>query len=335
MEKNSDLVKMGSYAPLLENVNKRDWEVNLIHFDSSRVFGRASYYANRLFAEHRADVNLPATVRFQTSSARPITGPVGVGTWNTAAEFKDIVVESAGKIVYRSDFTGGADGWAPDGRRGAWSAVDGAYRQADPVVGWSFFREGALKDVTLSVKARKLSGAEGFLLAVGTADGRRVQWNVGGWNNRRHAVQVADVVAGAFVDGSVEANRWYDLKVEVRDRTVRGYLDGTMIMERTLPRIDTVLAIAGRDERNGDIVLKAVNSAPEPAAMQIQIDGVEHLGGAAQLTVLTSANPLDENSFEEPTRIAPRSSTIAIAGPRFSHTFPANSLSIIRLRPNR
>ena len=37
MEKNTDLVKMGSYAPLLENVNDRDWPVNMIHFDSSRV----------------------------------------------------------------------------------------------------------------------------------------------------------------------------------------------------------------------------------------------------------------------------------------------------------
>ncbi len=116
---------------------------------------------------------------------------------------------------------------------------------------------------------------------------------------------------------------------------MHGYLDGTLIMERTLPRIDTVLAIAGRDERTGDIVLKAVNSAPEPATMSVQINGVGQVGTAAQLDVLTSENPLDENSFEQPTKIVPRSSTIAIAGPRFSHTFPANSLSIIRLRPNR
>src|SRR6185503_4356641 len=44
VEKNTDLVKMASYAPLLENVNHRDWEVNMIHFDSSRLFPRATYY---------------------------------------------------------------------------------------------------------------------------------------------------------------------------------------------------------------------------------------------------------------------------------------------------
>ena len=52
-EKNTDLVKMVSYAPLLENVNRRDWEVNMIHFDSSRQFARATYYAQQLFAQHR------------------------------------------------------------------------------------------------------------------------------------------------------------------------------------------------------------------------------------------------------------------------------------------
>jgi alpha-L-arabinofuranosidase len=329
MEKNTDLVKMGSYAPLLENVNKRDWEVNLIHFDSSRVYGRAAYYVNTLFAEHLPDVNLPTTVQYQPASPRPITGRVGLGTWNTAAEYKDVVIESGGKILYRSDFSASADPWKPEGQRGAWSVVDGAYRQANPVVSWSYYSDTSLRDVTISVKARKISGAEGFLIAAGTADGRRVQWNVGGWNNRRHAVQVADAVVGEFVEGSVEANRWYDLKIEVRDRTVRGYIDGKLTIDRTLPRIDTVLAIAGKDEQTGDMILKVVNSAPDPAPMTIQVDGAQ-IGQGAQVIVLTSVNPTDENTFDQPTKIAPRSETLRVAGPHFVHSFPAHSLTIVR-----
>jgi alpha-L-arabinofuranosidase len=58
VEKNTDLVKMASYAPLLENVNHRDWEVNMIHFDSTRIFPRATYYVQKLFAEHLPSVNL-------------------------------------------------------------------------------------------------------------------------------------------------------------------------------------------------------------------------------------------------------------------------------------
>ena len=38
LERNGDLVKMASYAPLLANLNQRSWGVNLIEFDSSRSF---------------------------------------------------------------------------------------------------------------------------------------------------------------------------------------------------------------------------------------------------------------------------------------------------------
>ncbi len=126
----------------------------------------------------------------------------------------------------------------------------------------------------LSLKARKISGAEGFIIPVGLADGRRVQWNVGGWGNRRHAVQVTDAVVGEFTPGSVETGRWYDIRVEVRDRTVRGFLDGVLVQERTLPRIDKVLSIAGRDDKTGDIVIKVVNSAPDAAPMSVVLKGV-------------------------------------------------------------
>lgn len=39
-ERNSDLIKMTSSAPLLENVNTPNWNVNLIKFDCEKSFGR-------------------------------------------------------------------------------------------------------------------------------------------------------------------------------------------------------------------------------------------------------------------------------------------------------
>ena len=60
-------------------------------------------------------MNLKTTVEFTPDGApKPIAGRVGVGTWNTAAEFRDIRVERDGKVVYQSDFARGA---APAGRR--------------------------------------------------------------------------------------------------------------------------------------------------------------------------------------------------------------------------
>jgi len=54
---------MASYAPLFENVNRRDWPVNLILLDSSRAAGRSSYQVQKMFSAHRPDVVLATTVR--------------------------------------------------------------------------------------------------------------------------------------------------------------------------------------------------------------------------------------------------------------------------------
>ena len=101
MEKNTDLVKMGSYAPLLENVNDRDWPVNMIHFDSSRAYARATYYANKLFAENLPTVNLATAVEHRPTASKPITAKVGLGTHDTSAEFKDVVIERGGRELFQ------------------------------------------------------------------------------------------------------------------------------------------------------------------------------------------------------------------------------------------
>jgi len=63
MERNADVVRMCSYAPLFENVSQRNWPVNLIQLDSSRCVGRSSYQIQRLFAAHRPDVVLQTQVQ--------------------------------------------------------------------------------------------------------------------------------------------------------------------------------------------------------------------------------------------------------------------------------
>lgn len=55
MERNSDIVKMCSYAPLFFNVNDITWPVNLIGIDSSRVCGRTSYQVQKLLGQHKPD----------------------------------------------------------------------------------------------------------------------------------------------------------------------------------------------------------------------------------------------------------------------------------------
>jgi alpha-N-arabinofuranosidase len=54
MERNSDLIVLSSYAPLLVNVNPggMQWQSDLIGYDANSAYGSPSYYAQMMFASH-------------------------------------------------------------------------------------------------------------------------------------------------------------------------------------------------------------------------------------------------------------------------------------------
>lgn len=62
MERNADVVRMSSYAPLFSHAEGWQWTPDLIWCDNLRVYGTPSYYVQQLFARNRGDVVLPAAI---------------------------------------------------------------------------------------------------------------------------------------------------------------------------------------------------------------------------------------------------------------------------------
>ncbi len=60
LERNSDIIVMASYAPLLVNVNPggMQWETNLIGYDTMESYGSPAYYAQVMFASYLGDHTL-------------------------------------------------------------------------------------------------------------------------------------------------------------------------------------------------------------------------------------------------------------------------------------
>jgi alpha-N-arabinofuranosidase len=96
--------------------------------------------------------------------------------------------------------------------------------------------------------------------------------------------------------------------------------------------LPAVFAAAGRDRRAGETVLFVVNPYVEARAVTIELRGSARVAADARVLVLTSGNPDDGNSFEAPTKVAPREELLPIAGPIFAHTFPACSLTVLRFK---
>ncbi len=329
LEHNADVVRQVSYAPLLANVRGRtDWH-GMIYFDTTRSFGTVSYYLWKLFAENRPTFTLATDVSLEAAQPKAIQGAIGVGTWLTSAEYKDIRVEKGGEVLYASDFSKDAEGWKTDG--GNWSVVDASYRQSNRATGLSFFGDENWSDYTLTLKARKLSGPEGFLICFARKGEERNWWNIGGWGNTEHAIEFNQNSLGQHVLGSVDANRWYDIKVALEGSRIRCYLDGKLVHDETVTPPKRFFALAGRDDSNGDLIVKAINAATEPMNATLNILGVNHVAFGAGLTVLKSNRGSDNNSLENPKMIAPVSSVMSASGNTFTHEFPPYSFSIIRL----
>jgi alpha-L-arabinofuranosidase len=334
MERNSDIVEMGAYAPLFCNANHKRWPINLINFDSYRWYGLPSYYVQSMFANNQGTVTLPVTVEGGPAVELPSSsGCIGLGTWNNAAEFKDLKVESPeGKVLYQSDFSKNIDDWTKTGQ-GEWSVHDGVLQQSAIATGvTAFVGDKSWKDYTITLKARKLSGENGFQIYFhNTGKGERIRWDIGGYNNSTNEMQIG-LNAGSM-KGAVETGRWYDVKLEITSNSVKGYLDGKLVQEVSNGQLNTkgVCASASRDDKTGDIILKVVNASAVPAKTQIDLSGATNLTGTGKAIVLSSASALDENTLEAPANVAPKTETVKFKGKAIARSFPSNSLTILRL----
>ena len=337
MERNSDVVIMASYAPLFVNVNYRKWNPDLINFDSSRVYGIPSYYVQKMFSENRGDAVLPVTIEFSpTPVVEAKCGRIGLGTWLTQAEYKNIRVTRGNQLLFVSDFTKSAEDWKAIS--GNWQVKEGAYRQTTSLENTQAHAGNASwSDYTVNLKARKLGGAEGFLIMFHVKDEQNwVWWNLGGWGNREHGIELCENGAksslGNHVPGRIETDRWYDIRVELNSGNIRCYLDGHFIHDVNYPQVKPLYACASHAKTPGEVILKVVNVSKNEQPTDIRLNGVTNVHGPANVIVLTSEKPTDENSLTELIKVAPVTKTLDVGEPSFRHVFPGNSVTVIRLK---
>lgn len=160
MERNSDVVKMTSYAPLFENINKKDWPCNLIHFNSNQTYGRASYYVQQMAAVNRPTYNVFTSETTSSEPAPPfVAGSIGLGSYATQCEYRNIqVTTSDGKTT----------NYTPQQfvqKRGTWSVANDVIAQTSrQQMTLAQLPDFQSNDYTITLQACKTGGLEGFLI---------------------------------------------------------------------------------------------------------------------------------------------------------------------------
>jgi alpha-L-arabinofuranosidase len=95
LERNADVVRLASYAPLFANADGWQWTPDLIWCDSLRSYGTANYYVQQLFSGNRGDVVLPTKV------SAGLDGPPPIFFATTSKE------DGTGQIILKAvNFTG-------------------------------------------------------------------------------------------------------------------------------------------------------------------------------------------------------------------------------------
>jgi len=334
MERNAEVVRMASYAPLFGHVDGWQWTPNLIWADNLRSYGTPNYHVQSLFAQNRGDVVLPVKLDAGDSPPAVATGGIGLGTFQTSVEFKDVRVMRGSETLFPGNFGSGAS-LPSDGK---WSFKDGVLTQLDArATSTVWTGDSQWSDYTVSLKARKLGGAEGFIIVVrNDPPNTRVQWNVGGWGNTQHGIQSWLGVQEQLVaqtPGRIEKGQWYDVKIEVKGAQVNCYLDGKLVQSATIPvpQRGGMFASAARDEKAGEVVVKLVNASAQVREVAVELAGVKRVKPGGKAILLQGKKLADVNDFAAPNRVAPRTMPVQISAPKFNQAVPPNSFLVLRV----
>jgi len=264
-------------------------------------------------------------------------GGIGLATWDTESEYKDIEVIQNGQVVYRSDFINRPDEWKAV--RGTWTVKDSAYAQtAQGAQRFAWLPGKSFDTYTLKLKARKLSNAtNAFIIPFAVKnDNTMLRAHIGSYVNINsvfetvtNGMNVSDLNNQKRLPAPIETGRWYDITLEVGYDKVDCYLDGKLLMTYTEPK--KLFSIAGRDNKTGDVIVKLVNASDRPYKTKLDVKGVE-LGTTAEMITLASNTLEAENSFAAPKQFVPQPTILKDITANYEVEVKPYSISVLRLK---
>ncbi len=340
LERNADLVKLASLAPTLVNDSDRTWNPDLITFNNKASFAIPSYYAIKMFKTNLADRVLPTKVNYDLKPINDDDKGKGILAFtNPAANciYKDFKLTIDDKTFQGKELFA-SQSWAQS-NNGAFSVGTTDFKKADYSPEVNLYGDAhQWRNYTLNLKAYadKINDLEGFdIWFWSTGNNKHWNFDIGRWR-RMYWLEWYDKGYESYFGearGDISEKKWYDVTIKVTADSVFTYLDGKAIHAVKKPEMITpgLYASAGEKNNGKQIIIKVVNATPEGQTTAIDLHGAKNLRSTGEAVTMSSGSKLDENSFTDPDKVAPTSKVIKGVSAKFSYTFPANSITILKL----
>lgn len=349
MERNSDLVKMASYAPLIENSNRRDWPTNLIWVRGNETMGRASYYVQQMFGTNVPTYNVECQLQLPTPDL--FSGQIGLSSANPQQQFRNFRITSPeGKVLIETnDFS---QLHAIDNRESSiFTHVEPVYLVGNPGVrncviefeatvlsqttpediimrqrryGHEVTEQMLLKPVLVFGADREAQNYFSLNLGTFNSDVINISRTTQGYTSFDRELKGPEI--------ALREGQWVKVRVELAGQDqIKCYVDDQLVYEQQVSSICRVHTVTGYDEKTGETIIKVVNGDNQALALDVELkcSKAERTG---TVTTLKASSATDENSFEEPEKIVPVTTTYKRFGRKFRYNFAPHSLTILRVK---
>lgn len=344
LERNGDIVKMASYAPLYASLTARHWAPNLIWFNNETVKPSINYEVQKLFSTNTGSSLLKSTLLGARVDQKELSGRIGVGTWYTEAEFDNLLVfnTTTGETILKDTFTVPDFKWNwenPNG--GNFRISDGVLRHEGTEMQYSdigdvayYCGEIGTTNYTYTIDAKKTAGEEGFLIPFAVEDQNNCYfWNLGGWQNTVSCLQKMEngVKTGQILktvsDFTVETGKTYQLKIVVNGTSVKCYVDGKMLIDYDTAHTAEAEAyqVVSKND-NGEIIIKLVNVTEKKKTFGMTLDHFAPEDYIASFISLTGDTMETEQGILT-------EGTLDLSASSFNFTASPRSVTVIRLTP--
>jgi Alpha-L-arabinofuranosidase len=246
MERNGDIVRLASYAPLLAKVDRTQWVPDLIYFDNTRVMPTLNYHVQRMHSAASGDESLRVVAEGAPGFRREhaVGSGLGIRARNGRLRISDARLDDSDAVDVM---------------------VDGD--EDDEVM---LPLQTTFEDYTITLRAHRVEGESGFVIAFGalTEPDGRFEWHLGTWENRfLQLLYRSDGLLDDLIEPvpyHFEPGRIYELGIHVegRGRRIRCLIDDVVVHDVvcSLRPEQRFTATAVRDSTTGILFVKAVNA---------------------------------------------------------------------------